>query len=142
VVKVLAVPGAARQGGSGADGLVVVEAEDYNQKVGGTPAGATAEINWTKITDPAGFSGTGAMQALPNSGINVNITTAGSPRLDYKVKFEKAGEYLVWVRGLGDSGTGNASANDSVNVGLDMALPSTSARISVFTLGAGYIWSN
>jgi hypothetical protein len=145
VVKILAVPGAARQGGSGADGLVVLEAEDYNQKIPGTPAGATAEINWTKITDPTGFSGTGAMEPLPNNTVtpvNVNIDISASPRMDYKVKFEKAGTYNVWVRGLGDSGTGNPSANDSVNVGLDLTLPSTSDRISVFTQGAGYIWSN
>jgi len=145
IVTVISVPGSVRQGGSGVDALAVLEAEHYNQKISGMPAGATEEINWTEVTNPTGFSGTGAMQALPNNTVtpvNVNIDVSASPRMDYKVNFTKTGIYYIWVRGLGDSGTGNPSADDSVNIGLDMTLPSTSDRISVFTLNAGYIWSN
>ncbi|MBM3847653.1 MAG: hypothetical protein FJ405_15375, partial [Verrucomicrobia bacterium] len=115
--------------------LVVVEAERFD---------GTAEANnhkWELTTANAGYSGDGAMEATPNVNLNVNINTAASPRLDYNIEIIKPGTYYVWVRGLADSSPG-LGQNDSVNVGINGALPATSDRIGFFPQGAGYVWSS
>jgi regulation of enolase protein 1 (concanavalin A-like superfamily) len=120
---------------SGADGLLVLEAEHYSSK-----ADSADGHTWTLVHDPAGFSGSGAMQALPNAGLNVQNDITISPHMDFNVKFTKTGTHYIWVRGVGDSG--GASADDSVHVGLDGVLFDTSRRISGFTSGAGYVWTS
>lgn len=114
--------------------VLVVEGERFDSKA------AASEHAWELTTGNAGFSGEGAMEATPNVNLNVNIDTAISPRLNDNVEFVKPGIYHVWVRGLADSAPG-AGQNDSVNVGLDGVLPSTSDRIGFFPFGAGYVWS-
>jgi hypothetical protein len=120
---------------SGADGLVAIEAENYHAKVD-----AADGHTWTRVTSAAGFSGTGAMQALPNAGLNAQNDIATAPGLEYKVRFSKTGTHYVWLRGVADSAPG-ASADDSVHVGLNGELLETSRRISVFPQGAGFVWS-
>ncbi|MBL9167749.1 MAG: hypothetical protein JNN07_08410 [Verrucomicrobiales bacterium] len=118
-------------------GLIVIEAEGFDEKT-------TIESNnhtWELTTVNAGFSGEGAMEATPNVNLNVNIDTTISPRLDYNVEFTVPGTYYVWVRGLADSAPG-LGQNDSINVGIDGALPATSDRIGFFPQGSGYVWSN
>ncbi len=134
VLTVESVPGPVRAQDGGADGLVVLEAEHFNRKV------AASDHEWVLVTNPTGFSGDGAMQAQPDSGLNLQSVISASPRMDFKVQFAKTGTYHVWVRGLGDSSPG-PSASDSVHVGLDNTLPASSDRISTFPQGAGYVWS-
>ena len=116
------------------EGTVVVEAEHFDGRVG------ASDHTWELTTAMGGYSGDGAMEALPNVNLNVNINTVISPRLDYLVEFTQPGTYYVWVRGLADSAPG-AGQNDSINVGLDGTLPATSDRIGFFPFGAGYVWS-
>jgi hypothetical protein len=93
-----------------------------------------AAAPWT-ASSPSGYSGTGALQATPNAGVNVNAGySASSPRLDFPVNFVKTGTHYVWIRGIGLSG-----ADDSCHVGFDGAELATSDRISGF--GTGWTWS-
>jgi lysophospholipase L1-like esterase len=87
-------------------GLVSMESEHYQANV---PLGGYA---WTPVTNP-GYSGTGALQALPEDLTNFQTAGAG-PRLDYQVQFTKTGTHYVWIRALADSGL-----SDSLYVGLD-----------------------
>jgi hypothetical protein len=122
-------------GNTAIPGLLAVEAEHFATN---TPIAANG-TSWELTTTNAGFSGDGAMVALPNVNLNVNVDTSISPRLDYIMNFTDAGTYYVWVRGLGDSAPG-ISQNDSVNVGIDGVLPDSSAKITGFPPG-GYVWS-
>lgn len=127
---------APRKQDSGADGLLVLEAENADANV------AAGGSSWTLTTENPGFSGTGALCSCPNSGRNVNIDTTQAPHLDFKVEFVKTGTHYVWIRGLGDSPPG-PSANDSVNVGLDGTLPATSDRIgNGWVAENGFVWAN
>jgi glycosyl hydrolase family 115 len=105
------------------DGLIVIEAEHFHNKVDKDPH------KWVAVKEPAGFSGDGAMEARPNDDANNNGDDFAdiSPRLDYKVKFAKAGKYRVWVRGYGKSDSDN-----SCHVGLDGKAVETSDRIGDF----------
>jgi len=102
------------------DGMIVMEAEHYHHKVDKDPH------KWVAVKEPAGFSGDGAMEAKPNEDANNDAEDFPdiSPRLDYKVKFAKAGKYRVWVRGYGKTDSDN-----SVHVGLDGKAVATSTRL-------------
>ena len=97
--------------------MVVMEAENYTGIAAGT--GSASGINWVFTGSQPGFSGIGAMQAVPNNGVSCDTGTQG-PRLDFNVYFQTAGTYYIWVRMLGPTGT-----DDSVNVGLDGAVTAT-----------------
>ncbi|MGB5405283.1 MAG: GDSL-type esterase/lipase family protein [Thiogranum sp.] len=113
----------------GADGLVILEAEDYAVHVSQTTH------SWTE-SFPSGYSGTGAMEATPNNGTNNDASyLTSSPRLDYEINFVKTGVHYVWVRGLGAT-----LADDSLNLGLDGVAPASSTSISNFSSLLG--WSN
>jgi len=120
---------------AGGDNLVVIEADRYHQRVGGS--GAAAGHAWTPTTAFAGQSGSYALQAAPNDDLaNINTGYAAiSPRLDYMVNFAATGTYYVWVRGWGPD-----AASDSCHVGLDGLEIATSDRITGFT--PGWTWSN
>lgn len=92
----------------GEDGLVVLEAENFDAHV------PTATHAWEFDQTPAGWSGDGVMYALPEAGVTVNLPDAltRSPRLDYKIEFVKTGTHYFWFRG--SDGGGN-----SLHAGLD-----------------------
>ena len=137
-VGIAVVGGAVKQYQQDAAGLVVMEAENFD---GLTPApdGHT----WTIGTDRAGFSGSGHVQSLPNSGANQNVNPdllTQSPRLDYNVKFVKGGTHYIWILG-GDPDAGGAG--DSVNAGINGVNPPTALRIDGapgFNIAAGWNW--
>ena len=107
-----------------------IEAENFDGNVG------QGGKSWTPYTATAGFSGTGALQATPNTGVNNDTGyVANSPRLDYRINFVKTGVHYVWVRGVGPTGS-----DDSVHVGLDGAAVATADRISSLP-GTGYGWT-
>ena len=103
----------------GPDGIVCIEAENFAEKQAGE------ENNWELTTDTAGFSGKGAMVALPDKGINEDIDYGDSPNTDYKVNFVRTGKHYVWVRGYGiDSG-------NSCHLDLDHRELNTAAEIDL-----------
>jgi hypothetical protein len=133
------------QSSQGGMNLLVLEAEHYNQNTG-AGGSAWSFTTWPPLLTPidanTNYSATGAMLAIPNSGVNkgspaLGSVPAGTPRLDFKVQFTATGTNYVWVRGVGDSSPG-LSQNDSVFIGLDGVL---AAGRTAFPLGQGYAWS-
>jgi uncharacterized membrane protein YgcG len=114
-----------------ANGLVVIEAENYATNI------KRGDNEW-KPTSPAGHSGVGAVEAVPNLGIvnNDNYLTQ-SPRLDYKVNFVHAGTHYVWIRALAPT-----SGDNSIHVGLDGTQVATSDRINFRNPASVWAWSN
>jgi hypothetical protein len=101
------------------DGQIVIEAEHFHAKADKDPH------KWVVVKEPAGFSGDGAVEAKPNDDVNNNEDFVSlSPRMDYKVKFAKAGKYRVWIRGWGKSENDN-----SCHVGLDGKAVDSADRI-------------
>ena len=100
---------------------ISLEAEDGKTvKVG--------KLEWIKVTAPAGFSGTGALQAMPNENVlNEEDFVEKSPRIDFTVDFPKAGTYIVWVRGLGAD-----QEDNSCHVGLDGKAVASADKIAEF----------
>ncbi len=123
---------------SGPDGLVCVEAEHCDNKVdvGGN--------TWSLVTTAAGFtaaegfSGGQAMQIMPDTaagGRSVNTGyAAGSPHIDFQVRFVKTGVHYVWILGFGRDG--NA---DSAHAGLNGLEIATCDRMSGWQ--GAYNWS-
>ena len=98
--------------------LVSIEAENWHANV------AMAGMSWMPDAT-LGYSGTGAVVALPNTGVEVTTNVnATSPRLDYEVGFVARGWYRVWVRGFGPT-----ESDDSVWVGID-GVPATAVAIT------------
>jgi hypothetical protein len=125
--EIAELAGGVFQQDEGSDGIVSMEAENYTINL---PQGGH---QWTFVTSPGGYSGTGAMEATPDSGTNQDTDYAvNSPRLDFLVNFVKTGTHYVWVRGYGK----NASA-DSCHAGLDGQEISTCDRLSSFI---PYFW--
>ncbi|MES2697695.1 MAG: glycosyl hydrolase family 28-related protein [Verrucomicrobiota bacterium] len=114
---------------SASQGLLAVEAENYDANIG---RGGHA---WTAVTN-AGYSGSGGLQAGPNRGStrDANYLTL-SPRLDFRVNFVKTGTHYVWIRGIAPTGS-----DDTVHVGLNNTASSTSDRISMS--GTTWTWRN
>ncbi|HUT30454.1 MAG TPA: Calx-beta domain-containing protein [Sedimentisphaerales bacterium] len=112
----------------GRDGIISIEAENYAGKQAGE------ENTWELTTDKAGFSGKGAVAAVPDKGTNEDIDYGDSPNTDYKVNFTKTGRHYVWVRGWGvDSG-------NSCHVDLDHKKLSTASQIDLAK--DGWHWNN
>jgi len=116
---------------SGSDGLVVIEAESTR----GTRVSVGGK-SWQTVTAPSGFIGTGAVQALANTGITVDIANlvSSSPRVDFPVTFTRTGSHFIWIRGLGAT-----TADNSVSIGLDGVATTASDNV---TLATTYAWKN
>ena len=109
------------------DGILCMEAENFDRN---TPQG---DHTWEFVTDPTGYSGTGAMRALPDTGDLIINEPAdylvSCPRLDYEVKFVKSGTHYVWVRWYAISNETN-----SCHVGLNGNHNPASDRVgNIFT---------
>jgi YD repeat-containing protein len=116
-------------------GTVVMEAEKYASLTAGT--GNAAGSSWQSTTSIAGYQGSSAMQALPNSGVGTGLLTNGSA-LNYKINFQTIGTYYVYVRGYGPLPAGNS---DSVHIGLDGTPVTTSAGIGLTGFNdSGFTW--
>ena len=120
--------------GSGAflesGGMVVMEAEHAHRNI------TRSSKRWEEVTTIAGYSGEGAMQALPDNGqlINTGYSTT-SPELAFDVRFGEGGTYYVWVRMY--------SANDldnSLHAGLDGAETASGHAMEETTYDA-WVWS-
>jgi hypothetical protein len=89
--------------GGGPDGIISIEAENYKAKE------AIEGHYWELTTEKAGFSGKGAMVALPDDGANEDMDYDDSPFIDYQVNFVRTGRHYIWIRGWGvdDGDTGH-----------------------------------
>ena len=100
------------------DGVVCIEAEHYHS------ISTTSWHAWVPVTN-GNYAGAVGMQAWPNAGTNNNANyVTRSPRLDYRVNFNRAGVHVIAVRGVAPS-----SADDSLHAGLNGAAVSTSDRL-------------
>jgi len=80
----------------GPDWIISIEAENYkaNKPVEGH--------YWKLTTEEPGFSGKGAMVALPDRDDEEDDPDyQDSPYVDYRVHFVRTGKHFVWVRGYG-----------------------------------------
>ncbi|MCP2501017.1 MAG: hypothetical protein NCA08_05570 [Deltaproteobacteria bacterium] len=110
-------------------GLVSMEAEHSQANV---PVGNYA---WMPVSN-SGYSGSGALQILPNDGPKPFQAGAG-PRLDYQVQFTNTGTHYIWLRALSDS-----FASDSLYVGLDGGTAGAGYMIALNQDGSTWTWSN
>lgn len=118
--------------------MTVMEAENYYE--------ATPAFNghvWVPVSGRAGYSGSGYMVALPDSGDNRGNDLAfltNSARLDFKVAFTVTGTNYIWLRGGDPFGTGSG---DSVHAGIDGVSPASAIRIDgapTFNIATGWNW--
>jgi hypothetical protein len=112
-----------------AGGQVVIQAEKFTR----TSAGDEGDT-WQVSTGAPGFSGTGAMQALPNNGSFKGLSITG-PELEYDILFTSPGTYYVAIRGYAPTGDDN-----SVHVGLNGVGVTTSGGLGLTDWGAAYTW--
>ncbi|BAM02922.1 DUF11 domain-containing protein [Phycisphaera mikurensis] len=113
-----------------ASGLVVVEAERYHGSSDGR------DSMWSVIDAGGGAT---AVRADPNAGLNTDTDLASlSPRLDYRVEFDRSGTHYVWVRMRADPDF--PGGNDSLHIGLDGARIASSDRISASNQ-TEFIWT-
>ena len=114
---------------AGADGLVRIEAEEFSAKK------KVDTHDWEFVEKPDGYTGRGAMRALPDSRAQVEDELAERcPRLDYKIDFVKTGTHYLWVRMFGV----NHNA-DSCHGGLDGDSVSSLRNITTNTVRR-YYW--
>jgi hypothetical protein len=115
------------------DGIVSIETENFDENVPNPPH------TWIFVTEPEGFSGTGAMQSTPTDpgGGAGNDTgyVENSPRLDFEVNFTKAGIHYIWIRGYGQDGN-----SDSCHAGINGEDVESAYRFWSFT--TSYTWLN
>ncbi|MBX2824430.1 MAG: putative Ig domain-containing protein [Gammaproteobacteria bacterium] len=107
------------------DGVISFEAESFESTL------TAVDHSWIPVTD-SDASGTVAMQALPDSGLR-RSSIANSPRLNFRVRFEEAGTYYLWFRGLG------VSNGDSVHIGINGRAAQSGINL---TLPFDWGWSN
>ena len=114
---------------SGPDGIVSVEAENFDENV------AVGGHGWEETGPTGGFTGVAGMWSPNgNGGHNTNYAT-NSERLDYEINFVKSGTHYIWILGWGASGT-----DDSCHVGLDGEATPLSDRMSGWN--NNYRWAN
>jgi len=82
---------------------MIVEAEDFISNI---PRGSHS---WAVENSIAGFTGSGYMRSLPDTGTNIDASwTNTSPELQFSINFPTAGTYHVWVRGYPIDDTDNS----------------------------------
>ena len=115
---------------SGANNLIVFEAEDYDlnrSPASGYAAPSSANNSWTFALSLPGYVGSGYMDATPNIGTFTGNTPDGftnTSRLDYCLNIPVAGRYYFWARGS----TANDGGNNSFHFGVDGVTPDEFTR--------------
>ena len=111
-------------------GRVVIEAESFASNL------PRNSHSWQPNTSLAGYSGSAAMKAHPDSDVRYNQGySSTSPELRYRVRFSQTGTYHVWIRGRTDS-----TRSDSLHVGIDGAEIASADRIQLNSIG-GWTWT-
>jgi PKD repeat protein len=99
------------------NGQVVMEAEHYEQVIDRENPINNVMYSWDEDTSVAGYTGTAALQASPDVGGSLwqeYLYEDNATEARYRVNFQTAGTFYVWIRNLCDSGT-----SDSLHVGID-----------------------
>ena len=114
------------------EGLLVVDATAFQANQ------PRSKHSWQLQKDAGAVDGT-EMAALRDLQVTLDRRVEQtSPRLDYRVRFAKAGTHYVWVHGQAAAG---ASLNgDSLHVGLNGKVTGSAKRITGFT--PSYSWVN
>ena len=103
--------------------VIVIEAEHYSSIT------ANNTHNWVQRNESEA-SNRSAMHASPDIGTLKR--DADSPLLTYNVNFREAGQYHMWVRGLGDTASNGEGKSDSLYVNINGVLPGTAGQIDHF----------
>ncbi|MCB9561661.1 MAG: hypothetical protein H6709_21280 [Kofleriaceae bacterium] len=114
------------------NGKIFVEAEDYYAITTGVSGGT--DRAW--VPDyTAGYSGISALRASPNTGANLNATTAltDGPTLQYQIDFTSAGTHYVWLRMYSPTGS-----DDTAYVSIDSS--SSGMVHAVTATNNGWVW--
>ena len=113
----------------GADGIVSIEAENYdaNVEVGGHA--------WEETGPVDGFTGVLGMHAPNGRGGHSSNYAANSERLEYEINFVKTGPHYVWILAWAASGS-----DDSCHAGLDGEETPLSDNLSGWN--GNYEWNN
>ena len=110
---------------AGSLGLVVMEAENFNENV------HRGDHAWVWVD----HSGAQAMQAFPDSGARIARNyLSNSPYLRFTVNFVTTGVHYIWLRGF------CTGKDKSVHVGLDGKAFSTGKNVSL-PINQGWVWS-
>ncbi len=130
IISTTAFCGDAFQQDDGPQGIISIEAENYHDN---TPKG---NKRWEFVTSPGGYSGSGAMQALPDNQVFVGTYTTSSPRLDYEINFTRSGYHYILARGddIGDK--------HGLHCELDYPGPTMYAYIRFWSGLTGWHWSD
>ena len=114
------------------DGIVSIEAEHFTENI---PMG---DHTWTLTSEFEGYSGEGAMQALPDEGtFFITGYAENCARLDYSVEFNNTGTYYIWIRGLTQGGSDNL-----FHMGLNDEEVYTASRIGNYQTQNQWEWIN
>ncbi|MEM6394652.1 MAG: hypothetical protein AAF797_17945, partial [Planctomycetota bacterium] len=120
---------------SSADGLVVIEAENFAKREAGVNGDRWIELQTTDT------SGGGALVVTPDTGDNYNTgadTAGNAAHLQYQINFTQTGTHHVWLRGQDYGST--TGQGDSVHVGLNGSAVNSADRITGFNAGS-WSWS-
>lgn len=132
IVSRSAPAGGAFEQSPAANGLVSIEAEHFSRRT------SQGGHSWNLVTTPAGFSGTGLMQAQPDSGVEIESGyVTRSPRLDFDVRFVETGRHYIWVRAYAVGGD-----DDSCHAGLGGTAPESAARLGKLFARRQWVWTN
>ena len=113
-------------------GIISFEVEDF------TDSTIIGEHAWTLVTNPADYSGKGAMQLLPDNGkfYFTNYFLQCS-RLDYAVDFIKTGTHYIWIRAYAPS-----TSSNSFHMGINFIEEKNASRIGDFEGTEQWEWIN
>ena len=100
-----------RRGACTDSNLILIQAESYNSKSGKWYNGKYVQWDFRNWTGKPGWTGTGAMQAMPKDPHVNQDYVHDNPRMTYQLDDLEQGTYYVWVRGWGNNGQ-----EDSVHV--------------------------
>ena len=106
-----------------------IEAENFDNNV------MKDGRQWLPHTTTAGYSGSMAMQSLPDDTFNPTNVQTRSPRMDYELNFAAAGTYTVCVLGFGPT-----SGGDTLHVGYDN--DATTRTTGSLVIGSTYTWTD
>lgn len=111
--------------------VISLEAEYFDTRTG------TATHEWV-TNNLAGASNDASMITTPDYGA-LSTSSTDSPSLGYYAHFEYPGQWYLWVRGWGDTDSGEGKS-DSLHAGSNSKLASTADKIQNFP--SGWNWSN